>query len=284
MNAAPDLPRGERRDERPVDAPGDDLDDGVLALVEGRAFVRPAARAVAVRGADAATWLNDLLTAGLDGLSDGASVRSLVLSPTGRIRADVHVLRTDDAFVLLQPLDQPDPVDAVLAPYVLSSAVEIGPAEVSPVLLASDAGWRAALAPPADTSEVDVRAGERWRIESGIVAFPTDVDAESLPAEAGLDVPPVTDTHKGCFLGQESVARVRNLGHPTRLVLAASAEGRVVAGEPVVANGAAVGDRIAGVVTSTAGTGATTAVLARVAWNARDAYLRTASGVVLRLR
>ncbi|HEY3264946.1 MAG TPA: hypothetical protein VGK12_07295 [Actinomycetota bacterium] len=258
----------------------DGADQDVRALRERRAYVRPKARVVAVGGADAERWLQDLVTAGVAGLPSGGSVRSLILSPTGRIRADVHVVRTADGFLIVQPLDQPEAVDAVLGPYVLSSTVEIAPASTPPVLVPDDGGWHASLEPPTGARQVDDAAAERWRIESGVPAYPVDLDGESLPAEAGLDVPPVTDTAKGCFLGQESVARVRNLGHPTRVVVALLSEASTAPGDPVV-----TGEGVVGAVTSAAdGAGGRTAVIARVRWDARDAELRTASGAVLRRR
>ena len=70
--------------ERQVQA----LDDGRAVLdLEGWTLTE-------VRGADAQGWLNDLVTASMEGIRDGEAVRSLLLSPTGRIRADFHVLRS----------------------------------------------------------------------------------------------------------------------------------------------------------------------------------------------
>jgi tRNA-modifying protein YgfZ len=254
-----------------------ELAEQLRALDEGRAHVRPDARVVSVAGADAERWLNDLVTAGIEDLAEGASVRSLILTPTGRIRAEFHVLRAGTAFLLVQGAGQPEALETILAPYVLSSAIELSAADARPVLLAADGGWRAALEPVAAGPQVDPAAAELWRIEHGVAVFPTDLDADSLPAEAGLDVPPTTDTAKGCFLGQESVARVRNLGHPTRVLRPLRALGPARAGDPVVAGGAD-----AGIVTSAAERGdGTTTVLARVRWDARDAELRTTGGALL---
>ena len=84
-----------------------------------------------VRGADAEGWLNDLVTAAIDRLAEGEALRSFLLSPTGRIRADVFVLRSraGDGFLLLQGPGQPDAIADLLAPYVLSSEVELAPAD-----------------------------------------------------------------------------------------------------------------------------------------------------------
>jgi folate-binding protein YgfZ len=251
--------------------------DQVRALRARRAFVRPEARTIAVAGPDAPRWLNDLVTAGVARLADGESVRALMLSPTGRIRADLHVLRDGDVFLLVQPADQPEPIDAILAPYVLSSDVELRTAGQTPVMVPDGDGWRALLDPPGGSTEADRAAAEAWRIGAGLARFPVDLDPESLPAEAGLDVPPVTDTAKGCFLGQESVARVRNLGHPTRVVRAFEAAASVSAGQIVRSAGTH-----AGVVTSAASTtGGPTAVIARIRWDARHDALSTDAGVAL---
>ena len=59
---------------------------------------------------------------------------------------------------------------------------------------------------------VGTDAIEVWRIRRGVARMGSDFDRTSIPAEAGLSS--TIDVTKGCFLGQESVARVRNLGHP----------------------------------------------------------------------
>ena len=58
----------------------------------------------------------------------------------------------------------------------------------------------------------DDRAYELWRIARGDPRMGVDFEAGSLPAESGLER--LIDMTKGCFLGQESVAKIRNLGHP----------------------------------------------------------------------
>ena len=82
-------------------------------------------RVIAVRGTDARAWLQDLVTADVEGMPDRRSLRSLLLTPTGRIRADFHVAAVDGSFLLLQAPEQPEGVDAILRPYVLSSDVQI---------------------------------------------------------------------------------------------------------------------------------------------------------------
>jgi folate-binding protein YgfZ len=246
--------------ERQVQA----LDEGLAVLgLDGWTLTE-------VRGPDGARWLNDLVTASTEGLGQDA-VRSLLLSPTGRIRADFHLLRSiaDETFLLLQGPGQPKAVATLLAPYVLSSEVELEPADPPNLFITPRAGprWTVAADRPRDAVAVDGKAFEAWRIRHGVARFPVDLDADSLPAEAGLDAEPVIDRAKGCYLGQESVARVRNLGHPARVVLAVRAETSLRPGQAVLCRG-----EPAGVVTSVAPDGGSAAMV-RIRWDARDAEL-----------
>lgn len=253
--------------------------EALRALDEGRgALPLSSFRVVRVRGADAGAWLQDLLTADVAGLEPGRAARSLLLGPTGRIRADLHVWRVPDGFVLVQPSDQPTPVTDLLAPYVLSSDVELDEGPVPAIVaLPAVAGWRFVDPAERDVVIVTEAAFETWRIRLGIPRFPADLDEDSLPAEGGLDDGLTIDRGKGCYLGQESVARVRNLGHPTRVVLAVRAGGTVARGDPVLADGAEVG-----AVTSVAEPGPDgVRALVRVRWDARRAELSTSAGVAL---
>jgi hypothetical protein len=113
----------------------------LAALLQGRGFVDLSDwRKVRVEGADAVSWLHDLLTADVAGLEPGRSGRSLLLTPTGRIRADVQVLRRDDDVVLVQSPEQPDHIGLLLSPYILSSDVLLEDATASPICSPSPGG------------------------------------------------------------------------------------------------------------------------------------------------
>lgn len=256
----------------------------VDALDDGRGFVyRSEDRKVTVRGADARGWLGDLVTADVATLERGASRRSLLLTPTGRIRADLWITQIDDdAFVVLQAKDQPEPVEDLLRPYVLSSAVRLEDASDILSALVFPVRQEIVTVPRGDLITLEqtmIRAGsvlvnerayEVWRVGRGDPRMRADFEAGALPAEAGLER--LIDMEKGCFLGQESVAKVRNLGHPPTILRHLRSETVVVVGAPVHSSGGAVGQ-----VTSAApGRLGGSVIIARVGWPAADAALQGA--------
>ena len=273
------------------------------ALESARAFSALAGRRViAVRGTDARAWLQDLVTADVEGMPDRRSLRSLLLTPTGRIRADFHVAAVDGSFLLLQAPEQPEGVDAILRPYVLSSDVRIedrtdgstvvavlgdvgvadGPDNV--VLTPSVAGPGSDVVVATDGAaelierlrasglvEVDPTDLETWRIRRGITRMGVDFGPDALPAEVGLE--DAIDFTKGCFLGQESVAKVRNLGHPRRVLLHVRSDTPVARGASVLA-----GDETVGEVTSAATALKSVDAIVRVRWDAARERLATEAG------
>ncbi|MCA1727749.1 MAG: hypothetical protein LC722_08925 [Actinobacteria bacterium] len=270
--------------------------EAVAALEEGRAYVDLSAWwKVGVEGADTEGWLNDLLSAELSGIGPGEARGSFLLTPTGRIRAGVTVTRFEGGYLLLQDPAQPSGIDRLLDPYVLSSDVVVrdmseelgliafpnldappiqGQAHTPSVLGRGIDVVAGSLGVPTGLIAVELDAVERWRIRRGVARFAVDLQTDSLPHEA--DVGDLIAYGKGCFLGQEAVARVRNLGHPPFVLLAADAPGAVDVGDAVLAE-----QREAGTVTSAAGDGSATAVIARVRWALKDSLLRTTGGIAL---
>jgi folate-binding protein YgfZ len=60
--------------------------------------------------------------------------------------------------------------------------------------------------------DVDEAAADTLRIEAGVPLFHRDMDAETIPLEAGLEATAISFT-KGCYVGQEVVIRVLHRGH-----------------------------------------------------------------------
>jgi folate-binding protein YgfZ len=258
----------------------------VEALDDGRGFVdRSEDRAVVVRGADARGWLGDLVTADIASLVPGSSCRSLLLTPTGRIRADMWITQIDDdAFLVVQARDQPEPADDLLRPYVLSSAVRLErPSDDRSVFLfpareeivTAEGDDRSVLIRRwvgSGSIVVGERAFEIWRVGRGNPRMGIDFEAGALPAEAGLER--LIDVTKGCFLGQESVAKVRNLGHPPTVLRHLRCDTHVIAGTSVSAADRGSADPEVGRITSAAPARVGgTVLLARVQFRAADVHL-----------
>ena len=76
--------------------------------------------------------------------------------------------------------------------------------------------WSALLA--AGARAVGWDALETVRIEEGLPRYGADVDERSMPLEVGLTH--TVDFGKGCFVGQEALAKMHNLGQPRRYLVA----------------------------------------------------------------
>jgi folate-binding protein YgfZ len=286
--------------------------DDVEALASGRAFVVLHGHArVAVHGADAVAWLHDLLTADVAGLPLNGLRRSFLLTPNGRIRADVWVVRRERSVDLIERAAEPVSITALLGPYVLSSDVSLsGPDPVAIVAFPSieavdrvrpvlsslglepsrpsvlgdgmdaivEAGSVGAMADALRrvAAPATEAAAEALRVRRGIPRWRVDVDTDGFPVATRADdaVAPA----KGCFLGQEAVAKIRNLGHPPTVLLhLRAAGGPPEPGTELLAEGRSVGR-----VTSAGAIPEGAVVLARIRWDAAQRNLALPDGSPLR--
>lgn len=87
---------------------------------------------------------------------------------------------------------------------------------------------------------------ELFRIEAGIPRWSHELNENTLPAEAGLDRTHV-DFHKGCYIGQEVISRIKSVGHVNR-----SLRGFVSQNDEPISQGARVvaADETLGMITS----------------------------------
>jgi tRNA-modifying protein YgfZ len=95
---------------------------------------------------------------------------------------------------------------------VLAVATDVG---LDLLTSADQAASLAELLRAAGAAEVSEQAAEIIRVESGRPRFGLDMGPESMPAEAGITERAV-DFEKGCYIGQEPVARLHYRGKPNR--------------------------------------------------------------------
>ena len=229
--------------------------------------------AVLVTGDDAATYLQGQISQDVEAVAPGASAWSLVLAPQGKVDAWFRLTRgTGDSFVLDVDPGFGETLVARLERFRLRVDVSFEHL----------AGWRMLVVrgPRAteawlDTIDAEVRAAVDWpgfdgidllgpdialppglptdgagdlevaRIRAGWPAMGHELTERTIPAEVGGLVESSVSFTKGCYTGQELVARIDSRGgnvpRPVRL-LEIRGDSGVSPGDEIVVDGRAVGE------------------------------------------
>ncbi|WP_047260141.1 CAF17-like 4Fe-4S cluster assembly/insertion protein YgfZ [Corynebacterium uterequi] len=208
-----------------------------------------------VSGDDAATFLNTLLSQKLDDAAVGFAGGALDLDVQGHILHQIDVLRADDAFYLDVPSYQIDSLTEFLSRMVFWSKVEISRADLAVLTVLGDGELtvdtavrnvelsspeaarrrdllvaRTGLTDAVDALLADgarlagLHAFTAERVRAGTPEARADLDDKSIPHEVPGFIgrgERVGSVHlvKGCYRGQETVARVENLGRSPRLLV-----------------------------------------------------------------
>lgn len=195
------------------------------ALTSGRARAELAGwRAFRLTGPDRKKFLQGLVTADVAALSPGGGSSACLLTPKGMLRAQFWVYDAGDALVLICPRECVENLKADLGKMIMlsESALEELP---EPLFLAKGIkGYAAArfgegFVFDAGASSLPVAAPEAFealRVERGWPRYGVDVDAGTIPLEAGLE-DGISFT-KGCYMGQETISRVHHMGHVNKLM------------------------------------------------------------------
>jgi len=253
-----------------------DVGAGYAALTGASGWLRLDRDVVRVAGPDAATYLQGQISQDVVALPTGQSAWTIVLQPQGRIEVWGRITRVgDDEFLLDTDGGFGEALVARLVRFKLRVKADVealawscvavrGPAAVRPaappVAVVARAEWPLlggwdVLSPeavPVDgVPEVPAEAFEVRRIEAGLPRMGAELTDRTIPAEAGIVEMSVSFT-KGCYTGQELVARIDSRGgHVPRRLRGLT----LPAGSPVPAPGTAVevDGRERGAVTSAAG-------------------------------
>jgi len=229
---------------------------------------------VRIAGEDRLSWLHSLTTQDLQHLEPGTAAQALVLSPQGHIehhltladdgtalwahvepgtagallaflnsmrfllRVDLADVTSDFAVLTLMGPDRPAaaPDGAVAAmPDAFAMDVVVPRDRLSQIVAAAEDGGAAVAG---------LAAYEALRIAAHRPRFGLDTDHRTLPHEVGW-IDTAVHLTKGCYRGQETVARVHNLGHPPRRLILLHLDGSEdrlpVHGDLVTRDGTTVG-------------------------------------------
>jgi tRNA-modifying protein YgfZ len=201
-----------------------------------------------VRGGEAADFLQGQVSNDVEALEPGQGCYATVLNHKGKLRTDLRALRGEDWFWLDTERIGHAVLEHMLRTYSLGRDVQfedmtesrallsvVGPAarerlDAAPpeeehafvegehgLYVSTHAGVDVICAPGTtlDIAPVPEEAAECVRIESGRPRLGFDMDAETMPQEAGINERAVSFT-KGCYVGQETVARLHYKGKPNR--------------------------------------------------------------------
>jgi folate-binding protein YgfZ len=249
-----------------LDLPGaveaDGVDAGVAAhygdpfreqktLLAGEGFVDLSHRGVVrVSGPDRLGWLHSLTTQDVEQLAPHAPVTTLVLSPHGHVE---HAIRGDDNGEAFWAHVEPGEAESLVG--WLDSMRFLMQVEVADV----SGEWATVARGPeafelvrrdelaqarGDAAPCGVWAYEALRIARGEPRLGVDTDHKTIPNEVSW-IETAVHLDKGCYRGQETVARVHNLGRPPRrltlLYLDGSVDRLPASGDPVLLDGRDVG-------------------------------------------
>jgi folate-binding protein YgfZ len=208
---------------------------------------------VRVTGDDAATYLQGQCSQDIDALAVGASAWTFVLQPSGKVDVFGRVTRMADGFVLDTDAGYGDALVNRLRRFLLRTKATVeplawrciavrnpGPRLVTTMAATiARADWHQqpgfdllgeALEAPLGARQIDIATYERLRVEAGWPKMGAELTEETIPAEAGVIGEAVSFT-KGCYAGQELVARIDSRGgHVPRLLRHVHVGRRAVAG------------------------------------------------------
>ncbi|MFW6772751.1 YgfZ/GcvT domain-containing protein [Nocardioides sp. CPCC 205120] len=199
-------------------------------LVAGEGFVDLSHHEVVrVAGPDRHTWLHSLTTQHLLDLAPREWTGVLLLSPQGHVEHAFYGYDDGEAFLAHTEPGQAAALVTFLERMKFWSDVEVADVTADWALTwrpasAGEAPYSAYELVPRDQLETYAAAAgpacglwafEALRIERGEPRLGLDTDHRTIPNEAGW-IGPAVHLDKGCYRGQETVARVHTLGRPPR--------------------------------------------------------------------
>ncbi len=211
------------------------------ARTRGGYYRLPDRALLALSGADRERYLNGQVTNDVRKLKPGEAMAACVVSAKGKLDGVVFIWTDETRLVVETNADGGEALAARLDRYLVADDVEIealtgqvqyhafGP--LASRLIESGFGLRRVNRIGADgvdfspedleqvSDETELSSGDVdvLRIENKVPVWGSELDGDTLPAEAGLDRTAV-DFHKGCYIGQEVISRIQSVGRTNRFL------------------------------------------------------------------
>lgn len=202
------------------------------ALDAGKAWADLSHRAVIrVAGVERLSWLHALTTQHLEKLEPGLWQEALILDPQGRIEQQLFLVDDGEATYMHLEVERKDSLLEYLRKMIFRTKVDVEDVSTSFAILrapgkSDQIGGPFALVPRTELEEtkrafnsvaleVGIWVLEAERVAHGRPRIGLETDHKSIPNELGL-LNVAVHMNKGCYRGQETVAKVFNLGHPPR--------------------------------------------------------------------
>jgi len=185
---------------------------------------------IAVAGAEAADFLQSQLTADVRELEDGADpVLTAWCNPKGRVIALFHLRREDGSYRLALPAALADAVIKRLTMFRFRAKVDLEVTALDPRDIGLGAGS-------------DLEQWRRRQLEAAIAEIGPAQSEEFTPHMLNLDLLGAVSFDKGCYPGQEIVARTHYRGATRRRMQRYTAAGQAAPGDKVMLGERSVGE------------------------------------------
>lgn len=221
-------------------------------------------------------FLDQILTQSFEDMQPGDARDTALITVHGRMQAYMEVVATEDAILMHYEPALREVVLETLRKYVFATRVTLDDVtdDMGLLLLVGD-DWREAAvdltgqAVPHETKSLGVDAGYLWtphaaldslvervtaggatpiaedeleaiRISKGVARWGRDMDTKTFPQEAGVDGRAV-HYEKGCYLGQEAMAKIHFRGKVNRRLAMLEADGPLTPGAELRAGEEKVG-------------------------------------------
>jgi tRNA-modifying protein YgfZ len=210
---------------------------------------------LALTGRDRTSFLQGMVTNDVLALVPGQSCYAFHLDATGHVLADLYVLCLEDKLLLVTESGTGETLHHLLEHYLVMERAKITPVSYHHYVfltskgesglvythplgfgLLAEAPWEAE---PGD-ERMSAEALEVLRIDAGIPRFGTDMDARVLAPETGQAARAI-HYKKGCYVGQEIVARIDARGHTNRTLVRLTLPAPVPPETPLTLDGKEVG-------------------------------------------